>query len=393
MHKNTLANAIEKLTGEELAYILNEAVKRLADCDIFASSRGHFALDSTDLETTPHYSGAGKKRATRRKRTRSGEYVDIVEYIYGFKLIILYDVHLRLVVAATVVPINHHDSNFTLPVLEQAIENIGADAIRVLLMDRGSRSVHGETLWTINHDYGIDFVVPAKTDMDVAADARAFRKRRSDGEHLVWAKRTGNPKQNDEVCLFGIKALTSYDYYGDAAHQARINRRDFHPNPLNAIVVTRWQDKDYAIGDEPVFLTTLSVKAPLSVLDAYDLRSLIENCAFRELKQGWLINDFPKQTADAVHSHVILTLVIFNLTNAYRTHIGQDLTERGIRRQRLAWETVHKVLVIADQYYAIFDLEEVFILLGCEPHICWTVDPGQIRHRYGLPEFDVALAA
>lgn len=35
MHKNTLADAVEKLTTEEVEYILNEAVKRLAERGIF----------------------------------------------------------------------------------------------------------------------------------------------------------------------------------------------------------------------------------------------------------------------------------------------------------------------------------------------------------------------
>jgi hypothetical protein len=129
---------VEKLTTEEVEYILNEAVKRLAERGIFKQGLGHFALDSTD-----------------------------------------YDVHLRLIVAAKVAPINRHDSNF------------------------------------------------------------------------------------------------------------------------------------------PVFLTSLPVNQPLEVLDAYDLRSLIENCAFRELKQGWLLGKFPKKTEEAVRSHVFLTVVMFNLTNAY----------------------------------------------------------------------------
>ncbi len=133
-------------------------------------------------------------------------------------------------------------------------------------------------------------------------------------------------------------------------------------------------------------MTSLSVEKPLEILDGYDLRSLIENCAFRELKQGWHLGKFPKKTDDAVRGHVFLTLLIFTLTNAYRTDIGQELTQAGIRRQRLAWQDVNKVLIVAGDYYAIFDLEELLIILGCQPEICWRVDPPEVRHRYGLPD-------
>ena len=383
MHKNTLADAVERLTVGEVEYILNEAVKRLAERGVFQRSSGHFALDSTDLETTEHYTGAGKKKVTVRKRDKRGKLVEIVEYKYGFKLMVVYDVHLRLIVAAKVVPIHRHESNFTLELLKQAMANVGEGVIQVLLIDRGF--LDGEDLWTIRHTYHVHFVVPAKDNMDVTADARAFLKEKPDGEYLFAAERPGQgEKQEKQVKLIGVKDVTSYDQYGDAEHQKRIHRKAFEANPINVIVVIEWEGKRHQAGKEPVFLTSLPVDQPLEVLDSYDLRSLIENCAFRELKQGWYIGKFPKKTAEAVRAHVFLTLVMFNMTNAYRTEIGQDLTERGIRRQRLAWEDANKVLVVTDEYYGIFDVEELFILMGREPEICWRVDPCEVRRRYGL---------
>lgn len=391
MHKNTLADAVEKLTAKEVEYILNEAVKRLAERGVFQQSAGHFALDSTDLETTEHYTGAGKKKVTVRKRDKRGKLVEVVEYKYGFKLMVIYEVHLRLIVAAKVVPINQHESNFTLELLKQAIANVGEGVIQVLLIDRGF--LDGEDLWTIRHTYHVHFVVPAKDNMHVTADARAFLEEKPDGEYLFADERPGQGqrqsvacpgKQEGQVKLIGVKDVASYDQYGDAQHQKRINRKDFEANPINVIVVTEWEGKPHKAGKEPVFLTSLPVDQPLEVLDAYDLRSLIENCGFRELKQGWHMGKFPKKTAEAVRAHVFLTLVMFNMTNAYRTEIGQDLTKRGIRRQRLAWEDANKVLVVAGEYYAIFDIEELFILMEREPEICWRVDPCEVRRRYGL---------
>jgi len=385
MHKNVLADAVEKLTAEELAYILNGAVKRLAERGVFKQSKGHFALDSSDLEATEHYRGVGKKKVKVRKRLPNKQYIEYEEYIYGFKVVIIYEVHLRLIVAAQVAPINRHDSNFTLDLLKQAIANVGEGVIEVLLMDRGF--LDGETLWTIKHTYGVDFIVPSKDDMHVTTDARSFRKAKADGEHLFRAERPAQgQKLEGQVRLYGVKGVTAYDQYGDADHQQKMNRKDFCPNPINAIVVQEWEGKTYRSGKEKVFLTSLPVDHPLAILDSYDLRSLIENCAFRELKQGWHLGKFPKKTDDAVRGHVFLTLVVFTLTNAYRTDVGQDLAQAGIRRQRLAWEESNKMLVVAGDYYAIFDLEELFIIFGCEPEICWRVDPPDVRQRYGLPD-------
>ena len=146
------------------------------------------------------------------------------------------------------------------------------------------------------------------------------------------------------------------------------------------------------MGEEKVFLSSLPVESPLEVLDLYDLRSLIENTAFRELKQGWYLEEHPKKTKAAVRGHVFLTLLTFTLANAFRSSLGQELARHGIRRQR-AEEQDENVIVFADEYYAIFHIEEVFIeevfiLLGVVPDVLLRANPHELSRRYGL-----ALAA
>ena len=382
LHKNVLADAVEKLTADELSYILNESMRRLAGKGVLAESQGRFALDATDLETTARFKDCGAKTVTERKWSRKEKkQVEIEKTVHGFKLLALYDVHLRIVVAAKVVKIQEHESQFTRELLRQGVSNLGPGVIRVLLIDRGF--LDGLTLWQIKHDDGVDFVVPAKDGMHVKTDARAFLKEKPDGQLVIAAERPGQgPTQTGHVKLIGIAGLTTYDQYGNEAHQQRANRADFEGNPLNAVVVTEFEQHLYAPDQAKVFLTSLPVTDALTVLDLYGLRSLIENTLFRELKQGWFIGCFPKKTAEAVRGHVFLTLTIFNLTNAYRTDSGQQLAQRGIRRQRREWTDVHLVIVLAGDYYAIFDVEEIFILLGRPPEILWRVNPANIYRKY-----------
>ena len=114
MHKNTLADAVERLSAAELEHLLNGTARRLAERGFFKNSKGHFALDATDLETTAKCSGAGLKKYTEWKGQKGKESVKVERLAYGFKVLIVYDVHLRLVVAAKVVPIQKHESQFTL---------------------------------------------------------------------------------------------------------------------------------------------------------------------------------------------------------------------------------------------------------------------------------------
>jgi hypothetical protein len=382
MHKNVLADTVEKLTAKELETILNRALQRLAAKGVFRESQGHFALDGSDLETTSRYQGVGMKTVTEKKWSRKEKkVVEIEKTVYGFKLLALYDVHLRLVVAVKVVQIQEHDSQFTRPLLQQGLETLGEGVIRVLLIDRGF--LDGLTLWQIKNEDGIDFVVPVKSNMHVSNDARAFLKQKPDGEYLFVAERPGEgQKQTGHLKLIGIQGLTTYDQYGDDEHQQQSNRAAFAGNPINAIVVSEFEQKVYPNDKAKVFLTSLPVNDPLVAIDLYDLRSLIENTLFRELKQGWFLGVFPKKTADAVRGHVYLTILVFNLTNAFRTHVGQDVAKRGIRRQRRSWHCAHQVIVFSGEFYAVFDIETVFILLGRPPDICWRVDPDQVYRQF-----------
>jgi len=239
-----------------------------------------------------------------------------------------------------VAQIQEHDSQFTRPLLQQGPENLGEGVIQVLLIDRGF--LDGLSLWQIKNGDGVDFVVPVKTNMYVTNDARAFLKQKPDDTYLFAAERPAEgDKQTGHLKLIGIQGLTTYDQYGNEEHQQQSNRTDFEGNPINAIVVSEFEQKIYPHEKAKVFLTSLPVNAPLTVIDLYDLRSLIENTLFRELKQGWFLGVFPKKTADAVRGHVYLTILAFNLTNAFRTHVSQDLAKHGIRRQRRSWHCTH----------------------------------------------------
>ena len=385
MHATTLAHALERLTEKELDGLLQETVQRLVKRNLFWRSNGHYALDASDLPTSAKFQGAGKRTIMRRQRTKDGDWVEIPETLCGFKVLIIYEVKLRLVVAAKVVQIQRHESNFTLELVQQAQQNLGsAHPVRVLLMDRGF--LDGQTLWTIKHQRGIDWVIPVRHNMDVAVDARQLAGQPVDNMYITAGHRPAQGlKGRGQVTLRGVFDLRTFTTYGDAAHQETLNRADFKPNLVNAIVITHWRNQAHKPDKQPVFITSLAVDQPLRVLDLYDLRSLIENTAFRELKQGWHLLRFPKRNPAAVRSHVYLTLLCFTVVNAYHSHRGQALMKNGMRRCRTQHFEGLLVMVIDDasDCYALFHLEELLTLLGHPPNICLSVDPNDVLQRYG----------
>ena len=347
LHKNTLADVLEKLSVEEVTFLFNEAIKKFAPPKLKLLGRV-YVLDATDLVTTEKYPGCGQ-------RTMEKDGKEVTEY--GYKLLMVWDVVNRIPVAAKIVQIQEHEAPFTLEMLDLARANTG-EQIDVLALDRGF--ISGSTLHKIKHSYGIDFIIPARKDMLVAADARGLY-------HLT------EKHESEEADVHGVADLLSYEEYAGETQA-----------PINAIVVTRWKKKVYDQGDENVLLTSLPVDKPLKGLKLYGLRTLVENQGFRELKQGWHLNKFPKKSYNAVVAHVFLTLLMCATTSAYRSKEGQRIKEKGIRRYRRENLTMHKIIIVADDYYGIFDIEEFSILVGNPPKYFMRTDPAAFKKAYGL---------
>lgn len=359
LHKDTLADALDRFSPKELEGILNDGVKLLAKLGFIKDTT--FLLDATDLPTTEKCKGAGRKTVGKEVWShKEKRLVEISVTTHGFKIHILRSLDSRIIVAAKVTQIQESEQNWTLSLIKQAIDNIGPGKIKLLLIDRGY--LDGLTLWTLRHTYQIDWIIPSKTSMAVTKDARGLREVK-DPKRIFRQARKG-------LKVVGLVGLISYDQYGNEEHQKKdFHCKDFKGNRINAMMVTCWKGKDYEPGHEKVFLTSLGVSEPLSILDKYDLRSLIENETNRELKQGWLINKIPKKTERAVTAHAILTLCMYNLTNAYRTDLGQELSEEGIRKFRIetSIRTRSEIVIFTEEHYGIFDIQEFVILMGKPP--------------------------
>ena len=113
----------------------------------------------------------------------------MLKTVPGFKLLIVYEVKWRLVVAAKLV--------------KQAQRNLGPDhPIKVLLADRGF--LDGQTLWTLKQALGIDWVVPVRTTLDLAHDARQLATQPPNDVYLSAATRPASPpKGHGQVSLRG----------------------------------------------------------------------------------------------------------------------------------------------------------------------------------------------
>ena len=369
MHRDTLADLLSKFSSQEMDFILEEAVRVLVKHRLI---RGRtYILDATDLPTTKRYRGCGVKKVLKREWSGDGKEVEIVKYVYGYKLLVLLEARHKMVVAARVVKINEHEKNFTQELVREAQQRTGG-ALKVLLIDRGF--IDGVLLWWLSKKMKIKFVIPARSNMEVSHDIRGFGSEKADGERIFT-------EETKEMKVMGVRGLLSYDQFGEEEHRRRKGRKHFKANPINGVMVLRWDRKEYPPGKEKVFLTNLSVSRPMEIIDQYDLRSEIENQGFRELKQGYHLLKYPQKTEAAIRAHAVLTLIIYSWVNAYKSEHGQRLAHLGIRRWRgkQMGESIHKMIVYYEGIYGIVDVEELFYLIDMTPKELYRLKVKQLQ--------------
>jgi hypothetical protein len=329
--------------------------------------------EGTDLETTARYTGCGQVTRRRRIKDKQGKVHEIAVTVYGWKVLVLIDAATKIPLAVKVGQIQEHEALWTRALVTQARLNLqGATRLHKVVFDRGF--LDGATLWWLEQQ-GLTIVVPAKTDMAVTADARAHS---AAGEDLTVGRRVPTVRHGQgktawaerlETEVVGITGLTTYDQYGTPEHARHANRRDFQANPINAVVVRKWQRKDYGPAGKTVFLTNASVATPLQPFDDDDDRSLIENCCIKEAKQQGDLGHPPQKNDRAVRVHVMFTLLMFALATAYRlecereARAGEPVGWQRWRRQLLE-QTRDKVIVFAQGTYGIFHLAEYSLLVG-----------------------------
>lgn len=377
-----LADNISTLKQEEMERIFNQMVQLVARRGVFAKKLV-VALDGSKLPTPKGYEGCGKLKQTRKVKVK-GQKEAVTEeyYLYGWKVLVLIDVQTRLPLAMKVVPIQEYEGKWLLPLLEQAQQNLGTTTqIEKIVIDRGY--LDGADLWKV-HQKGLIFVICGKSSMAVTQDAQGL----AEGEPVRARERVvrrGHGKtattQRLRTELVGIQALTSYDSYGDPEQTQYAHRRDYVGQPINAVVVRKWENREPKTGGT-VYLTNENVSDPFLVFDTYDWRSVIENGIFKEGKYPWHLLKFPKRTEAAVIVHVHFTLLVMGLCTAFRLWQAQQASTPSTQteevpslksallggegtarwRKRLQEENRDKIIVFLGSAYGIFHLAEFALL-------------------------------
>ena len=316
-----------------------------------------YILDSTIVETDENYPGT-------KLTVRESEDEETSEKIWGFKVFLLMSARTMTPVAIHITTANDADSPMLEKMVIQGESNLGKGKIKAVLADRGF--IDGQQMYRLKYNMGIDFIIPAKKNMD------------------IWSCMTGlrNASKNDiEEWKYGKKGLSggylskgSVSYSQYAAEPAG-NKKDQSGAPINAVVVTRWADKEIAPGKEKVILTSMETDSAIEVIQLYGQRTLIENCNFRELKQAAALECLPQYKNENAEKtariHMLLcvfTLAVFTLLVERVYAEASSACERvpkNIREFRFVKGCEKpKIFILAKHYYHIYDMKEFMTRAG-----------------------------
>jgi|GEM_PF-5403295 len=328
---------------------------------------GTYILDATPLyvsNSAKTYEGIGTIVKDGKKQT-------------GYKLITLKYARRtdtekdepEIFVAAILVPLNHHESRYMIPVIEQAISNIGTGKIKQVVMDRGF--VDGEDLYRLKYELNIDFIIYSKSNMDVTDELKKKAEDYKAREEKQLPLPAGYFRQEDEdTRVYGFNNLQWFWTYGKSEHQQDVKEKlykkdkNLKTHPVSGGIITKYKGKERESA-----ITFLSSKrfgkafTPLAAVNLYRKRQYTENEGYRELKQGYKIGKFPSRKLNGIYLHVIFTLVMFNYISCYKTKKGGKIAARGLRSLHRDM-TYQGIIIYSAPYFGVFDADEVFGWLG-----------------------------
>ncbi len=387
----TIADNIIKIGPDKLSEMFNGAIRCLAKGGFFPKDID-LVIDATDDEATPNYktnNGDEVPHVTKEKRPdvrANGHAQKIKVTVYGWKLWIAFEPISGLPVAMTIDGINVADNTHAYQVLDQSRKNLeGYCTIHSVSYDRGF--LDGKLLWRIDNEIGAIIYIPAKSNMDITAEARGIARRaealalkgkKQDGavykERIEKIKRGSGKNawiEERKTTVVRIRDL-SCDWWTAEGSSSKANAKSFVPKLVNATVVLRWDGAPKDEDKEVVILDTDPSKDPFAGFDAYDERSRIENTVNREAKESWFLENHPKRSEAGVRVHAYFVLVCMALTTAFRKYL-KDAEEAEIRgeelgitryRRQLRVQNYDKVVVFCGPHFGIFRNYELMLLLG-----------------------------
>jgi hypothetical protein len=154
IHSKTLTNFLSSLGYKETTGLMVKVVRKLFQLGLI---RGHHFCTDTKVifKDSSSYEFAKKVYDYKGKHKNRR----------GFKVSIIQHVKSKIIVAVIITSANVADNRLLLTTVRQAVTILGPGVIKTLIFDKGYWD--GKSLTKLKKQYGIDFIVPAKANLNV----------------------------------------------------------------------------------------------------------------------------------------------------------------------------------------------------------------------------------
>jgi hypothetical protein len=250
----------------------------------------------------------------------------------------------------------------TKELVEQAVALGGRGCIELLLAD--ALYADGPLLAWLKYVQGIDALVALPADRLLYQDLQGLAR----GGLIQWTRhryvrRVAGHKQRRVVEVCASAGLTSWEGFTQAAA-----RHGAGGASLWACLIRQLEPEAWPVAEAMALVSTRAWADGFEALLAFRPRWHVEDDAYRELKEGWGLEEQRwGRGAEAARGRVALTCLAFNTAQVYRTRGGERLAKKGIRRlrrERRGELGAAPVVVYVAGCYAVLAVEELLAALG-----------------------------
>jgi len=325
-----------------------------------------------------HYQGSDLLWFDEHNHPVDPDQVDLRDKRYQqhrcYKLVSLIHINRQLdfffTVAARVVPGRRHECPILYELVDEVVQAVDRDVIKVLILDRGF--IDGAQMGRLQQDYRIETILPVRSNMDLHADALGLT-RLSDfrWEPYVPAAppepappptpkppRVEKREAKRQQTLAQRKAELQTETRGMAATAPADRPQTLLgagrgllswtqcPVPLTA-VVNRERDERGEVRDW-VLVSTSPHRTAAEIRSTYELRPAIEE-RHRQYKCFWDLTRMHSCTFSLVVNQVLFVLLAYTLVQAHlvlrrRQELNRSVWER-------AWQLLSPTLEVVAVYY------------------------------------------
>lgn len=281
-----------------------------------------------------------------------------------------------VVVGVRVLRGNESEATALWPLIDTFVEVAGRSVMKVLLLDRGF--INGPQIGRLKQDYGIDTVIPIRSDMDIREDVQGLCKLSPKWEEYEAKHRAPLPSVRPQRAPHPVAQQREQKRQKTLARRRKQQQETPEPSKVRDRTLiarfeqlTSWSDcpvpltgvlsRDvYADGHEESWLvvTTASQWSARKIRDRYGLRTDIEE-RHRQVKCFWDLTRFHSTAWNLIVSQTVFVCLTYSLLQIHLVHQGhQELNRRTWPTTRRLLPDGDRVIVYRQQYFAFFTLLE-----------------------------------